>query len=399
MKKFLITVIISCLTTAVSEAATYYVAKTGSNSNTCTQAQSQSTPKLTVTSGASCLKAGDTLYIKAGIYSETGGSINLPAAASWAGATTVSVFGSDVVTFSNSGNPFRIFGYTLSYVIFNGFVFDGTGAGGGGTGIAIGQGVHHLRFTNYEVKNFHDQGHQIGASGNEFLNCSVHDNGTDVNLDHGFYISGADNLVDRCKVYSNKAFGVHLYNGANGGTNNNVVRNNTVYNNGLNSTQNTAGIILSTGSGNVAYNNIIYGNFGGIQVGTNSAAINNKVYNNTIYANRFWGIDLESGSSGAIIKNNIVYQNPSGAIVNSGTSTVTGNNLTTDPKFVNASIKDFHLQTGSAAIDAGTNLLSEGLTVDFAGDARPQGCCFDIGAYEYGSSSNLIAPTNLIAGP
>ena len=35
---------------------TYYVAKTGSNSNSCTQAQNQSTPKLTISAGISCLQ-------------------------------------------------------------------------------------------------------------------------------------------------------------------------------------------------------------------------------------------------------------------------------------------------------------------------------------------------------
>jgi hypothetical protein len=89
MTKFIIIILVSCLA-ALSEAATYYVAKSGNNSNSCTQAQSESTPKLTLAAGAACLAAGDTLYIKAGTYSEPLQSIRLPTASSWAGATTIS---------------------------------------------------------------------------------------------------------------------------------------------------------------------------------------------------------------------------------------------------------------------------------------------------------------------
>src|SRR5437867_6990414 len=39
----------------VGEAATYYVATTGSDSNTCVQAQSPSTPKQTINAALKCL--------------------------------------------------------------------------------------------------------------------------------------------------------------------------------------------------------------------------------------------------------------------------------------------------------------------------------------------------------
>src|SRR6266545_2627394 len=80
-----------------SFAATFYVAKTGSDFNSCGQAQSQSTPRLTVRTGAECLTPGDTLYIKSGIYSERANSIKLPPGASWKNATTISNFAADVV--------------------------------------------------------------------------------------------------------------------------------------------------------------------------------------------------------------------------------------------------------------------------------------------------------------
>src|SRR5262245_46673382 len=41
-------IIVGVLNAETSQSATYYVARTGSNSNSCSQAQSVSTPKLTI---------------------------------------------------------------------------------------------------------------------------------------------------------------------------------------------------------------------------------------------------------------------------------------------------------------------------------------------------------------
>src|SRR5437667_6769750 len=69
MKKLLL-VIFFTIVPVLAHGATYYVAKTGSDSNSCSRAQSQSTPKLTINAGAGCLNAGDTLIIKTGTYNE-----------------------------------------------------------------------------------------------------------------------------------------------------------------------------------------------------------------------------------------------------------------------------------------------------------------------------------------
>ena len=57
---------------------------------------------------------------------------------------------------------------------------------------------------------------------------------------------------------------------------------------------------------------------------------------------------------------------------------------------------DFKLQTGSPAINTGFDLTGL-LTADFAGTQRPQGSGYDIGAYEFGPSSNAapFPPQNL----
>jgi len=61
------------------------------------------------------------------------------------------------------------------------------------------------------------------------------------------------------------------------------------------------------------------------------------------------------------------------------------------PMFVSSSTPyDFHLQSGSPAIDAGLTLSQ--VPYDFDGTARPQGSAYDIGAYEYVSGGGGSAP-------
>ncbi len=60
------------------------------------------------------------------------------------------------------------------------------------------------------------------------------------------------------------------------------------------------------------------------------------------------------------------------------------NNLAAAPLLVDPLGKDFHLQAGSPAIDAGTNAYAPDDDLD--GAARPAGAAVDIGPYEYGGT-------------
>jgi hypothetical protein len=80
--------------------------------------------------------------------------------------------------------------------------------------------------------------------------------------------------------------------------------------------------------------------------------------------------------------------------------------ITSNPLFVNATGHDFHLSSGSPAIQAGTTI--GGLVSDLDGSPRPQLGAYDVGAYEYGlgtgsgsisvSVSVTPATTSLVAG-
>ena len=68
-----------------------------------------------------------------------------------------------------------------------------------------------------------------------------------------------------------------------------------------------------------------------------------------------------------------------------------------DPKFVNVNYGNFHLLSTSPAVDpqnGSANLSASGFRTDKDGVVRPQGSRWDLGAYEYRSSSLLQSPEN-----
>jgi parallel beta-helix repeat protein len=363
-------------------AATYWVAKTGSDSHSCTQSQSESTPKLTIRSALSCLSAGSTLMVKTGIYHE--GEIRLPGGTSWTSPVTIMANPGDTVTVSPPSKIDSLLDLTKasqSYLIIDGFILDAANVG---FGIWI-EHAHHIRVKNTEVKNARVQG--IAVFGNpsssqfvELLNLNVHHNGLSCYKDglcHGVYMSSDDNLIDGGSWHDNGGHGVHIYNDpANGkGTpDRNIVRNIRAYGN-----TNGPGIGVYWGTGNKVYNNLIYKNNGG---GIRVAAVNSLFLNNTVYGNKNYGVYVDN--SGNTFKNNIVYNNSGGNITSLSSNRLSNNLTTQDPRFVNADAGDFRLQAGSPAIDTGVT-ISDVIT-DFDKAPRPQGAGVDIGAYEYTGS-------------
>jgi hypothetical protein len=122
------------------------------------------------------------------------------------------------------------------------------------------------------------------------------------------------------------------------------------------------------------------------------------VVNNTFYNHRGSGAFVSaSGSPTISVKNNIFAGG--GSI---GISADASNKALTASSFINVSTSDYHLASGSAAINAGVNpgtagtynLSPQSEYVEPAGN-QPRvttGSAIDAGAFEFGNSPSVTAP-------
>ena len=265
------------------ETKTYYVATAGSDSNPGTEEE----PFQTLGRGVRDLRPGDTLYVKNGTY--TGGLEFIPSGTSWDDPVTVAASpGHSPVLVSPEQHSAALYLATSRYVVIDGFIMDGTNTDHG-IKITWGFGgtADHIRIQNSEIA-YAGEGIFVteGSDGNEFINLQVHDNGT-TDFDHGIYIRSSDNIVKDCSIHDNAGWGVHVYSGSGTGADNNIIRNNEIYDNGRSGSRGP-GIILSSGSGNQAYQNDIWGNIGGIRI---ENASDTYLDNNTVYGNRDFDIN------------------------------------------------------------------------------------------------------------
>jgi parallel beta-helix repeat protein len=403
------------LGTSTAQAATYYVATTGSDSNPGTLQQ----PFRTIVKGVSVLRPGDTTFVRGGTYAEIidTNQFNFPSGTSWTNAVTISAFqGETVIIQPNAGGEvLNLAGEADQYIIFDGIRFDAINTGI--TAISINQGSNHIRFQNCEIKNAYRSGvyilwgnnNGLPSNYNEFINCEIHHNGRQgyttgapdqppgLGAGHGIYITTQYNVFRGNRVHHNGNWGLHLYSAnaqAQGQTTmNNLIEQNLVSENGGNTTRYggacCGGIVMSSGTANEVKNNLVYNNpVIGISVEASCSAC--KVYNNTVYNNAALDIQALTGGSGQI-QNNIAF--PKGVSIAGGYTS--SNNLTTNPNFVDAASNNFRLLSSSTAIDAGITLSA--VPVDFSLGRRPQGSAYDIGAYEFGggTGSMISPPRNL----
>jgi parallel beta-helix repeat protein len=382
----------------------YYVGKSGSNSNSCAQAQNHLTPKLTISAGLACMQGGDTLEIKQGTYEEVD---LVPPSGTSSNRTVIKSFGTDTVTFTRF-TSWNFYSGRFSYVDFVGgctlglnrncrMVWNGIGtdccsgaiANAGLSFGAAGETAHHIRFDGIRATNWGGVASNISNPNAfiEFRNSRFDNNGKF--LDFGnpdnpvlgmagyhFYIGGGQVLVENCELDHAGGYAIHQYGG---GGNNNIYRYNVIHDNGLTVSANVAdGILLhGWGSGHQAYGNLIYNNKRG--AGITAVSSGSRIFNNTIFNNDS-GIYVFPGASQTVIRNNITYGNRI-AVINDGSGTTFSNNLEIDPKFVAPGSFDFRLQSSSPAINAGVTLTE--VAIDLDGTSRPQGSAYDIGAFEY----------------
>ena len=341
---------------------------------------------------------GDTVYVHAGTYAEPVSTEDgaIRGGTSWANALVIAAFPGDTVVLEPPARSHRVLMLAdarASYVVIRGLALDARNVKYEGvkitwTGSDPRNTSHHIRIEDSEIVNAPGQGLLVGGHHNELLRLRVHGNGVS-DFDHGIYITSPDNLVDGCEVFQNAGWGVHVYNGEANDADRNVLRNNRIHHNARVGGRG-AGIILSSGEDNIAFNNVVFGNKIGIHV--DYAAVRSRVYNNTVFAEASDGIHVGAGARDTDVRNNLVFGSPAD-FTDAGIRTTTGTNLFgSDPGLVDVSRFDAHLRASSAAIDKGTAL--DAVPFDHDHVPRPQGSAWDVGAYEY---PEMTAPTLLPA--
>jgi hypothetical protein len=414
------------------QAANYYVSPSGSDSSS----GSESSPWRTIQKCADTIGGGDTCIVRDGTYTETiaasrSGSDGNPIYIKAEFSRQVTVNG----TITLSGRYIRIEGFKMvlpagqsstvaisgDYNQVAGFYFDTPSGTPGRNSVALHvAGNHNLVEGNYaqgtcfginlfgtyntiernEVTRLKDVGdcgdvdymrffgtghvirnnsfHGIVRSevGGAHVDCfqSFDNNGPEYSLrnvtiennfcadcDQGSMLEASvhglsDGLIFRNNVFKNcAAWGLCVH----------QIKNVRVYNNTFDMTGGTHGMGCRFGA---------------------SCEVKNNIFYNGKTAYWFEQATILDGTASAPGKNNLSY---------SVDRFITGysNDVTNkDPLFVNRSVNNYTLQSGSPAIDAGRPIDAWVTPKDRNGISRPQGRTWDIGAHEY--STTYVAPAS-----
>ncbi len=375
---WLLSIVVLLAGAAPALATTYYVRKTGNDNH---NGQTPATAWKTLSNlDDDTLVAGDLVYIGAGTYSEEleleipGASGNrIRIVADTTGAMTGDV-GDVIVSSLNGDDP--VVKIEASHIEINGLKITG-----GRYGIMV-ESATDVLIQNCEIYNTGSDGVRLEESTVSVVGCNIHDTGDDgFDMQDNCHLTISNTMIEGC---ANEGIV------ANESTSTVTVTSSTITNNGGNGIE-FDGVV--TGS---LTNMLIAGNTGvGIYVNSSGNVV--TVWHSTIASNGDDGVDLQRGN--LTITNSIVAFNGDDGLTRRNDSTMThtynlvygnsdlqfnGTSLATgeksaDPKFVGGG--DYHLQSGSPAIDAGTN-GSGATSVDMAGTPRPMGGGWDMGCYE-----------------
>ena len=433
-----VSLLFAALVSVPAHGATYYVATSGSDANPGTEAR----PWRTIQKAAVTLIAGDTVYVKAGTYNEkvipqnSGNPGNYITYAAYPGDTVTldgtnitpdwgdalfTIEGKSYIKISgfrivNSLSPYSSGGISLKkgsqqdhIIIENNYFHNITGPAIGGyscenliidnneiTEVNVGQGpgsrgsgeaISLTDIHTFEIKNNHiHHTYKEGIDPKESSNGKIYKNHIHDIARIGIYLdawNGPEHDIDIYQnvVHDNGDHGISLAIEQEGGSLKNIsIYNNIVYNNG------TGGIVISsyhfpTPRENIKIvNNVCYNNKHGI--GIADVLVEDSIIRNNICSNnQVYQIASDSPSMLTIDHN----------LINGSTQIYGDDAIIGDPKFVNPSEADFHLQKDSPAIDSGSAI--DAPSEDFAGIPRPQGAGYDIGAFEF-IENGIDVPSN-----
>lgn len=391
----------------------YWTSSSGNDSN----AGSRTTPFLLPSKAASVVNVNEMVICRSASYSASM-TISRVAATSREEGPLMIVYKGESVTYTPPGpNSSFITPVSTSckYWKFHGFTYNG-GAQKGKNAFNPLNGATNMTVTGWTITGGGGSPILLSPNGADYTGGDiVRDNiiyrPGDSTLDHGMYIDRRNSDVEYNWLDGENVslgYGLHFYGGSSPNATDgcrsrwNRVRRFT--------SSASAGIILSKGNALKSVGDIVsecydgmhlahkadeciveYGVFydntrHGIHMGLFDAT-DNLVANCTCTGNGQYGVFGYTLNVGGLVKNTIAYNNTVGQI--GGTNITETTNLKTNPSFVDAANKDFHLLDSSAAIEAGTDLSSSIGVLDFDGRVVPQNTLWPIGAF-----SETVPPDN-----
>jgi hypothetical protein len=227
--------------------------------------------------------------------------------------------------------------------------------------------THHIEISGCEIRSGMGSGVLVSPNTDavHVIGNSVHDNGDGSRQHQGVYFQGQNGLIANNLVYhQTNGFGIQVRgNFPDPDTQvpiparNVIVTNNTVVDNSL------SGIVVE-----------------------NNATLT-RIINNVSAFNGSFGVRGYNNGLGEILPGNVAYNNDgfgnrAGQFGNSLGPIIDFSlgNMTGDPMFVDFAARNYHVRTGSPAIDAGSAGYSP--STDFDGSGRPQSSGADVGGYE-----------------
>jgi len=415
---------------ASSGRANYYVSPLGNDKNAGTKAH----PFKTLNHAVGLLGPGRTLWVMPGTYHEYLDS-HIPAGTSWKRPVTIraanpfhppvllSPYG-PVAACSNPvccaaqtkatgrpcfhGDAVHLEGKNERFIILSGLVIDARHVQR--NGLKLTAGASYIRVENSEIMNAPKANGVLisntapnnppNSEHNQLIGDDVHNNGT-TRYDHGVYLDSGYNLILRCRIHDNFGWGVHSFNGySNPNDIGNLVVDNDIYRNGIAQGSEGAGIGLFSAKGLVAFDNVLWGNYIGIEVAYDANGA--RVYNNTVMSSAANGIYVFASAPNVRIANNIVVKSGTAGIRTDATSTTIRNNdlfgngkdepqvpagarvqagnlVSIDPRLSCNNCANPKLLPGSPALRSGTRIPSDMPIIP--GGPRPSNPKPNIGAY------------------
>ncbi len=281
------------------------------------------TPNDSLKTAIERLRPGDTLYLRGGTYDQPIRSSEITIASGTSYENAVTIAGAPGETARLTAGIGLNQDAPVHHLIIRDLTLDGTPqaqATGYSQAFYGARDSHHIRFDNVtatrEANGWTGEAFSGELDSLEIIRSRI------TGWEYGFYMRGTNLLIERSEIYRNEGYGVHIYNSGDTRVTDNIVRNNYVHDNGLTLAHNTmsAGILLSSGSGNVATGNIVAGQghaLAGIQLGTGR----NTATGNTIYSPDAPCILEGPGSEGSTVRDNICHRSGSPGPWDPGTST------------------------------------------------------------------------------